>query len=330
MAKGLFNIPLTHSGNNQISLNMDYLNLTAMDNLNFSAADDVITDLPLINIDSKQLLWRSLNLGALKLQTERLSNGVHFKQIRLHGADSKIDLTGDWLKHLTGTQTQIKGTLQAAKFGQLLSKLGFTDDIKETSANINFKGGWRGAPYQFSLSRLNGQLQIDLLEGRISSIEPGFGRLLGLVAMEQWVKRLSLDFSDVYRQGLAFDEIKGHIKINDGLAFTEDLTVNAVAANFYLAGYANLAQKTLDQRVAVVPKSSDAVPIAGTILNGIASIITEAVTGDYREGYFFGSQYKLSGNWGNIEVTPLHDNDGLVNKTWRGLTDFSWLDSITE
>jgi hypothetical protein len=55
-------------------------------------------------------------------------------------------------------------------------------------------------------------------------------------------------------------------------------------------------------------------------------MITQVVTDDYREGYFLGSQYKLAGNWGNVEVTPLHDQDGLLNKTWRGLTNFGWLE----
>jgi len=330
MAKGRFSIPEQLHANQPIELDMDFLNLSAMDKFNLEHADEAVTELPLIDIDSVQLLWRGVNLGALLLQTERVGNGIHFKTVQLQSGKRKINLTADWLKQPTGTVTQIKGTLQAEKFGDLLSQLAFSDDFKETSADIGFKGGWRGGPHQFSLDRLNGVLQLDLKDGRISSIEPGFGRLLGLIAMEQWVKRLSLDFSDVYRQGLAFDQIKGRIKIKDGLAFTDDLTVDAVAANFYLAGYANLAAKTLDQRVAVVPKSSGAVPIAGTIVGGIASIITQVVTDDYKEGYFFGSQYKLSGNWGDINVTPLHDEDGLVNKTWRGLTDFGWLDSITE
>ena len=111
---------------------------------------------------------------------------------------------------------------------------------------------------------------------------------------------------------------------------TNDFTVDAVAATFNVSGSANLVDKTVDLRVAVIPKSSDAVPIAGTIVGGIASIITQAVTDDYKEGYFFGSQYKLSGKWNDVEVTPLHDEDGLWNKTWRGLTDFEWLDSNTD
>lgn len=330
MAKGRFKIPDQPGGNNRISLLMDYLNLSAMDKLSFESADEVISDLPLVDIDSKQLLWRGMDLGVLKLQAKRLSTGIHFDKFQLQSPNSKIDLTADWLKQPTGSTTQVQGSLKADGFGQLLSKLDFTDDIKETSADISFKGGWRGGPHQFSLARLNGQLQLALKDGRISSIEPGFGRLLGLIAMEQWVKRLSLDFSDIYRQGLTFDEIKGQFSVKDGLAYTEDLTVDAVAATFNIAGFVNLVDKTIDQRVAVVPKSSDALPIAGTIVSGVAGIITRVVTNDYKEGYFLGSKYQLSGNWGNVEVTPLHEEDGLLNKTWRGLTDFGWLESLTQ
>lgn len=330
MAKGRLSIPDQLGGNKRISLQMDYLNLTAMEKLSGNRADVVMTNLPLIDIDSAHLWWRSVDLGVLKLQTDRLSNGIHFKKIQLQSAKTTLDLTADWLKQETGTVTQIKGNLKSEQFAAFLSRLDFTDDFKETTADIRFNGGWRGGPHQFAMDKLNGQLQLELKDGRISSIEPGFGRLLGLVAMEQWVKRLSLDFSDVYRQGLAFDDIKGHIKIKDGLAFTDDLIVNAIAAKFYLAGFADLAQKTLDQRVMVVPSSTEAVPIAGTIVDSVTSMITRVVTGDDKEGFFFGSQYQLQGTWGNINVTPLHDGDGLINKTWRGLTGFGWLGSDVE
>ena len=143
--------------------------------------------------------------------------------------------------------------------------------------------------------------------------------------MEQWSKRLNLDFSDIYRQGLAFDKITGSFKINNGIASTEDLLIDAVAAKMRVTGTANLIDKTLNHKVLVIPKSSDALPIAGRIVGGIAEIVTNAVTGDYQEGYFFGSEYSVSGQWGNIEVTPVNDHNGLLNKTWQGLTDFRWM-----
>jgi uncharacterized protein YhdP len=325
MAKGRINLPDQFGGSEPIRLEMDSLNLSAMTSLDLDAAEQAISELPLIDIDSQQVLWRNVNLGKLKLQTERLINGIHFKKIKLSGAGKNIDLTAHWIKQLNGTSTQINGNLSMNGFGQFLSNLGFSDDFKETHAELNFNGGWLGAPHQFSLAKLNGVLQIKLSDGRISSIEPGFGRLLGLLAMEQWVKRLSLDFSDIYSQGLAFDDITGSLKISNGMAYTDNLLVDAVSAKMKVIGSANLIDKTLDNRIAVIPKSSDALPIAGTIVGGIAAVVTEVITNDYQEGYFFGSEYKVTGQWGDLEVTPTRDRDGILNKTWHGPTDFNWL-----
>ncbi|OQW76039.1 MAG: TIGR02099 family protein [Proteobacteria bacterium ST_bin11] len=329
MARGKLTVPDQRGGANVIKLQMDYLNLSAMDGLNFDGAEEVVTDLPLIDIDSKQLLWRGADLGSLKLDTERLINGVHFKHVQLASVAGTIDFSADWIKLVGGSSTQLTGKLNINGFGLFLSQLGFTDDLIGTHAEIDFKGGWHGAPQQFSTANLNGQMHLKFTDGRISSIEPGFGRLLGLIAMEQWAKRLSLDFTDVYRQGLAFDQITGNFVINNGLAYTDDLLIDAVSAKLSVAGTADLVKKTMDHRVAVVPKSAGAVPIAGTIVGGIATIITQVVTDDYKEGYFFGSQYKLAGPWGNVEVTPLHDQDGLVQKAWRGLTG-GWLESLSK
>jgi hypothetical protein len=44
-----------------------------------------------------------------------------------------------------------------------------------------------------------------------------------------------------------------------------------------------------------------------------------------QEGLFFGSQYQVKGEWGNAEIIPLHENDGLLQKTWNGITEFPWL-----
>ena len=111
---------------------------------------------------------------------------------------------------------------------------------------------------------------------------------------------------------------------------TNDLFVDAVPARISIQGEAGLLARTLNYTVQVVPKSSDALPIAGTIVGGIASAITQVLTSDYEEGYFFGSKYKVTGQWDDIKVTPLREQDGIFNKTWTGLTDFSWMQSDEE
>ena len=325
MAKGRVTIPDHRYGAEPIRLVMDYLNISAINALKFNVAEQVVESLPLISVDSRQLIWRSVNLGKLTLQSERRANGVHFKTIKLSDANKTADFNADWIKLPQGSSTLISGSLKVDDFGKFLSVVGYSDDLKETHADMGFSGGWSDTPQQFSLQRLHGQLQVKLSDGRISSIEPGVGRLLGLIAMEQWAKRLSLDFSDIWRQGLAFNKITGDFKISNGVAFSDNLLVDAVAAKMRISGTANLIDKTLNDDVIVIPKSSDALPIAGTIVGSVAEFITNAITSDYKEGYFFGSEYKISGHWGDVQVTPISENSGLMNKTWQGLTDFGWL-----
>lgn len=325
IAKGRIAVPDQRNGNEPIKLNMEHMDVSAIKGLRFNPAEQVMEYQPLIEIDSRQLLWHGTDLGRFKLQTERRDNGVHFKVIRLSGVDRTLEFNADWVKLAQGSSTLFSGVLHTEDFGRFLAELGCGDDFQETRADIAFSGGWSDTPMQFSLERLHGQLQVRLDDGRISSIEPGLGRLLGLIAMEQWVKRISLDFSDIYRQGLAFNKITGDFKIADGLAVTDNLQVDAVVALIHITGEANLLQKSLNENVAVIPKSSDALPIAGTIIGGFAEFVTNALTSDYKEGYFFGSEYKVTGRWGDIMVTPVDEHEGLMNKTLHGLTDFNWL-----
>ena len=324
-AKGAFAIPVDLAGKGKIKLDMAYLNLSEIMQVDFQIDDISTEDVSLINVVSEQLLWNGSDLGRLEIETEQLVDGVRFNQINVISKNHKIELKADWVKTADGSVTEMYGSLFADDIGDFLSQLGFDNDLKEANANFEYYGSWPGSPYQFSLATMDAAIDVMLEDGRISSIEPGFGRILGLIAMEQWVKRLTLDFGDVYKQGLTFNDISGHFKINKGKAMTNNLFVDAVPARISIRGEAGLLAKTLNYTVQVVPKSSGALPIAGTIVSGIAGVITQVLTNDYEEGYFFGSKYKVTGQWDDFTVTPLHEQDGILKKTWTGLTDFPWM-----
>ena len=329
-AKGAFVVPINTTDTNKIKLEMAYLNLSELMQFNFQSDGFISKDLPLIDVSSEQLWWNRTNLGALEIETERISEGVRFKRVDVSAKNHKLAMSVDWIKRRKGSRTDFYGTLLADDMGVLLSQLGVSNDLKEASATIEYYGSWPKAPYQFSLAAMDADIDVKLENGRISSIEPGFGRVLGLLAMEQWIKRLTLDFGDLYKKGLSFNSIIGSFKMNRGKARTTNLLVDAIPAQITITGEADILSKTLDHRVTVVPKSSGAVPIAGTIVSQIAGTITQVVTRDYKEGYFFGSKYHVTGNWGDIQVKSMHEQDGVLKKTWTGLTDFSWMESIAE
>lgn len=151
-----------------------------------------------------------------------------------------------------------------------------------------------------------------------------------MLALAQWIKRAQLDFSDIYQEGLTFNSIKGHFNLAGGIASTHDLVVDAVPAKIAISGDTDLVKQTVDHIINVTPKSADAVPIAGTIMGKIAALVGRSLTGKDQEGFFFGSQYLVKGSWGNAEIIPMHKNDGLLQKTWDGITNFPWIQQQEE
>ena len=50
-------------------------------------------------------------------------------------------------------------------------------------------------------------------EGTLLEIEPGAGRVLGLLSIAQLPRRMMLDFRDFFSKGLAFNRIDGHVRV---------------------------------------------------------------------------------------------------------------------
>jgi uncharacterized protein (TIGR02099 family) len=328
-AKGKMTIPFDLKGTNRINLDMDELDLSLFKQLNTEQTTQAPAlspeAMPLISVTSHKTRWQGIELGQLNLAAERVSNGINFNNVSLNGELQKLTLSGGWQVNGKQSTTHAQGRLEMLKADELFKQFDISKDFSKTSGNIDFNVHWQGAPQQCSLTSLQGTLDAELENGRILSIEPGFGRILGVLAVAQWIKRLQLDFGDIYEEGLTFNSITGHFDLAQGKAHTDNLIVDAVPAKITLTGDTDFVHHTLNQTIMVAPKSADALPIAGTIMGKVASFIGRSLTGKDQDGFFFGSQYLVTGEWGKVKVIPHHENDGLLQKTWNGLTDFSWL-----
>ncbi|MEQ1636119.1 MAG: YhdP family protein [Methylococcales bacterium] len=326
LLKGQIVKPTTLGLDKPTLIDLDYVNLSGLGRLKTNVPPKPEPQiLPLFKLATKRVLWDGVNVGELTVDTERIPNGITFKQVNLKNAQGALNLTGNWLATAVTQQTTATGTFKMRKFGDFLTKLNISKDLQATDANVEIDVNWPGAPQHFALEHLQGKVAVELNNGRILSIEPGFGRLLGFLAFEQWGRRLRLDFSDMLSEGLTFNRIHGHFDLQQGDAVTNNLVVDAVPAEVKINGIAHLAERSLDYRAKVFPKSSAALPIAGTIVDRVVTFTLETITGSSQAGFLMGSEYKILGPWQNPQVIRLRENDGLLQKTWYGLTDFSWL-----
>src|SRR3546814_3741844 len=97
-------------------------------------------------------------------------------------------------------------------FGTLLGGLGYGGRLAGGEGRARFEAGWPSSPADFSLAALDGTLTLDTRDGRLLEVEPGAGRVFGLLSIAELPRRLSLDFRDFFSKGFAFNEIDGAIR----------------------------------------------------------------------------------------------------------------------
>jgi len=104
--------------------------------------------------------------------------------------------------------------------------------------------------------------------GQLNEVEPGAGRMFGLMSVVALPRRLSLDFRDVFDEGFGFDEISGTFRIDTGDAFTCDLSLKGPAADVGIVGRAGLGAEDYDQTALVSANVGNALPVVGAVVAG--------------------------------------------------------------
>jgi uncharacterized protein YhdP len=109
-----------------------------------------------------------------------------------------------------------------------------------------------------------------------------------------------LDFSDMFKKGLVFDEIKGNVSLKDGNAYTKEIFVESAGADVTLEGRTGLVKRDYDQIVTVIPKVGETLPVASGVLFGsqIGALVLlfEKIMGKEIEKAA-ARKYKVTGSW---------------------------------
>jgi uncharacterized protein YhdP len=115
---------------------------------------------------------------------------------------------------------------------------------------------------------LDGEVDVRFGSGQLEEVEPGAGRVFGLMSIVALPRRLSFDFSDVFNRGFGFDEITGTFRIVDGESYTCDLSLKGPAADIGIVGRASLASRDYDQAAVVSANVGNTLPIVGAVVAG--------------------------------------------------------------
>jgi uncharacterized protein YhdP len=193
--------------------------------------------------------------------------GFELKNIRAIAPNSILQASGFWT--LTPkSQIDLKGIIQTKDIHDTLKSGGIDSTIHAAKGQIRFDLNWEKDLTDIDLSTVNGDVTVFLRNGYIKGAEPGIGRILSLLSVDNIVRRLQLDFSDVAKEGLSMDKLTASFHFSNGLMKTDDLVLDSPAARVELLGEADLNTKILEGTVKVMPKITGSLPVAAAIAVG--------------------------------------------------------------
>lgn len=259
-----------------------------------------------IDLDIEQLHYGEDLLGRLRMLSEPQANGVRFETLSLQGPHVDATGRGAWLIDATDyVESSIELDAKSSAIGELLRESGFYSALSGAPSELELQLSWPGGPGDLSLARARGTLTVEVDSGRILDLEPGVGRMLGILNTAALSRRLSLDFSDVFDDGFTFDRIQGDIAIGSGDARIRNLSIEAPAADIKITGRTDLVAGVLDQSVEVTPEIGVGLALAGTVAGGpvvgAAVFLADKVTDGAVErlGRY---TYQVRGPWRDPEI----------------------------
>jgi uncharacterized protein (TIGR02099 family) len=258
-------------------------------------------ELPPLALEIESLRRGAESLGRLRLDLAHVENGLRVETFSLTGPLVTATGSGDWTRdHTDYTQTSIDVQLQSDDLGGLLRAVGSYSELDDAPSKAELALTWPGGPSGFSLARARGSMTLDAGAGRMLAVEPGVGRMLGILNLSALERRLSLDFSDVVDAGFAFDSMNGRVSIGNGQARIGRLDILAPTADIRIRGVTDLVDQTFDQTARVTPKIGTGVAIAGAVaggpLVGAAVFLADKVSGD-KVSELASYEYSITGPW---------------------------------
>jgi len=203
-------------------------------------------------------------------------------------------------------RSEFNGQLHVADLGEVLRANGYAPSLVSNVGNFESQLEWQGTPAFFNAENLSGEIKIDIREGRFLQGAGGAGalKLISILNFDAIMRRLRFS-DDLLRSGLAFDQIDGHLVLEEGQVKIQDrLVISGPSSLYQITGDVDLVAETIVGEMYVTLPVSDNIPWLGLLTANIPIAV-----GAYLFDRIFGDQvdsltsaaYTLDGPWENLE-----------------------------
>lgn len=273
-------------------------------------------DWPQAQFNCTQCVVDGADLGHVRFNTARIAGGQRLDNFSAQGGALQASASGEWLRSAGMSSARIKFDLSTAEFSSLLKSLGYAENLSAKNSRLDGDLAWTPAANGIDWEQARGPINLRFENGTLKAVDPGAGRVLGLLNFYALPRRLTLDFRDVVKSGMAYDKITGSFNLADGNARTEDLKIQTTALRMEMQGRVGLAARDYDQRISVVPDVSSGITLGAALLGGpalaaIAFIAQEVLDKPISQATQL--SYQVTGSWDDPQIKRVEKNEAGEN-----------------
>ncbi|BES70724.1 YhdP family protein [Marinobacter nanhaiticus D15-8W] len=268
-----------------------------------------IADWPDVDVNIEDLRLNGRNYGAWSFLLRPSTSSLNIQQLKGEVGSLVFDGSVVWSMLDGIEETQINGNLTGGNLADISPWISGAVPLRSEKTAIAVDLGWAGAPTNGSLRTVEGTLGFRLDDGVIleSNNTAQIFRVFGILNSDTLLRRLQLDFSDLYEAGVAFDAISGTARLGSGiLSWDPELQIVGPSGAFKLTGFTNLVEETLDMRLVVVLPLTQNLPLAAILMGaappiGGALFVLDKVLGDPLSR-LTSATYSVEGTWDEPDV----------------------------
>ncbi len=222
-------------------------------------------EIPNLSVRIADFRYDKRQFGNLILETTKVVDGMRIEQFILKPRSTVITSRGGWYIAGDEQNSNIQMHVNSTDIGRTLKALDYVGGISDGEGTLDLKIQWPGSFADVDASQIQGKLNMRLKNGYLLDVDPGAGRVFGMLSIQTLPRRLFLDFSDVFNKGFGFDIIEGDFSIDDGDAYTNNTYMDGPAARVEITGRTGLVQQDYDQEVMVTPHVLESLPMLGVL-----------------------------------------------------------------
>lgn len=240
-------------------VSLEYLNLAFLQNSTVKQDSGVwqTNQLPLLKVNIDRLALEDEQYGRWNFMVLGTDQGVEFqhieakvKHVNLSQLSEQKDCRLSWTLQ-PEQQTAFSCKLSSDNIKQALKAWDFQQSLVSQYAHIDIlESSWQGSPVDFSLFNSKMLFALRLEEGHFADMDSSTTDALKAFSffnINNFVRRIKLDFSDLSKEGLTFEKVTGTMSLDRGVLRSKTpLAIKGSSSEIKMAGMGDLNTEQLD------------------------------------------------------------------------------------